>query len=778
MDVQEKQSLDREHAGDLRDPEKKDEKYDYLTGCLTLQSFRKTSESLLKRLNNQDKKDVVFFNIVNFKAYNEEFGFDNGNNRISELADLIRETFPDRAVARAYGDQFYALVYDSELKEGISHVSERFRREFPEFQTGLKIGVCAVEGDVQDFSVCCDRAKTAGDSIKKQYGVLYHVYDEEMDRMLSQKRYIIENIDRAISEDQIVVYYQPVIRTLTNEVCGMEALARWDDPEKGLIMPQILIDTLEDVQMINKLDTHIIELVCRDYERAKNRGEELVPISFNLSRLDFELCDIFQIVDDTVRRHNVPKSMIHVEITESVFTRDPNFIKKYIRKFHDAGYEVWMDDFGSGYSSLNTMKDYDFDVIKIDMLFLRTFNIKAKKIIMSIIDMAKRIGIRTLAEGVETAEQLDFLRNAGCEKVQGYLIGRPQPYRVTRMDLVNAGYLYEKEDMRLYYDNLGLVNLLSTRPLEYDLIRSNENELSEDSASGIPIILFELVGERFHILQTNRAFRKVLGSFGVFSPRAAEFDMNDRSSGVFEDFRKFLGNLRKDRHIDSFSFIVNGNYCYIRGRCTSEIEGRSAYVATIENLSGSRETGDNGKLAEVMPVLCNMFDMITTFSPEDDTEEIVYINSYFTANRGTNNTMSASVENFMTSFIHPDDAARFRQTLDMQTITDRVACCPNGELDVYFRVRDEDRSYKWKMFTFIMMQKRSTTRILLCIYDAGSVQKNPYEYIQVGSMKPSVMKNLHDLSTMRRRIEVESIREQSKDGNPSVIPSVHVQKEL
>ena len=732
--------------------------YDQLTGCLTLKSFWSLTKIVFDSLHSDRKKDFVFFNIENFKVYNEEFGFESGNDRICEFAAMIVDHFPGRLVARAFGDQFYAFVYDDELMDSLSALSMQFGREFTEFPSGLKVGVYAVGEELSDPSVACDHAKTAGDSIKKQYGTLYHVYDEEMDRLLSEKRYIIENIDRAIERDEIVVYYQPVIRTLTNEVCGMEALARWVDPEKGIIMPNILIDTLEDVQMIYKLDTHIIELVCRDYERAKQRGEELVPISFNLSRLDFELCNIFQIVDDTVRRHGVPKNMIHVEITESVFTRDPNFIRKYIRKFHDAGYEVWMDDFGSGYSSLNTMKDYDFDVIKIDMLFLRSFNIKAKNIILSIIGMAKRIGIRTLAEGVETPEQMDFLRNAGCEKVQGFLLGRPQPYNITRRDLENGGYIFEQERLRGYYDNLGLVNLLSNRPLEYDLIRSNENELGGETMSGIPIVLFEQVGERLHILQTNRAFRRVMSGIGAFSPRSIEFDMNDRSSDIYLKFRNFLTGLRKIRGVDSFNYIINGNYCLVRARCTSEIDGRSAYVATVENLSGKRENGDSGKFAEIMPVLCSMFDMITILDPEQNIEEIVYINSYFTANRDTSIALTSNLRNFKMVFVHPDDRERFDQTMEFSTLTDRVVCSPNGEMNCLFRIKNSDQDYEWKNFTMLAMQKENTTRILLCIHDADNVGGNPYEEEGIGALKPSVVKNLRDLSAARRQLELASLR--------------------
>ena len=267
-----------------------------------------------------------------------------------------------------------------------------------------------------------------------------------------------------------------------------------------------------------------------------------------------------------------------------------------------------------------------------------------------------------------------------------------------------------------------------------------------------------MVGERLHILQTNRAFRKTMSSIGPFSPRSIEFDMNDRSSDIYRKFRSFLEKMREIRGIESFNYIVNGNYCLVRARCTSIIDGRSAYVATIENLSGKREHGDTGKLSEVMPVLCSMFDMITILDPEQNLEEIVYINSYFTLNRDMSVTLTSNLRNFKLHFVHPEDRERFDQTMDFTTLADRVVCSPNGEMDCLFRIRMSEQNYEWKNFTLIAMQKENTTRVLLCIYSAGNVSENPYEEVGIGALKPTVVKNLRDLSKVRRQLELASIR--------------------
>jgi EAL domain-containing protein (putative c-di-GMP-specific phosphodiesterase class I) len=183
---------------------------------------------------------------------------------------------------------------------------------------------------------------------------------------------------------------------------------------------------LENYQLIHKLDSYIIKEVCKIYRFNIDNKIEMIPVSFNLSKLDFILTDIEKVIDDLVTEYKVPHDMLNIEITESMFVENASLIGCTIDRFHSKGYKVWMDDFGSGYSSLNILKDYNFDELKIDMAFLSNFSEKSKKILKSIVLMAKEIGIKTLAEGVETKEEFEFLRDIGCEKIQGYYFGKQE----------------------------------------------------------------------------------------------------------------------------------------------------------------------------------------------------------------------------------------------------------------------------------------------------------------------------------------------------------------
>ena len=239
------------------------------------------------------------------------------------------------------------------------------------------------------------------------------------------EKYIVDHFNDAINKGHIKAYFQPVYRALTEDICSVEALARWDDPELGLISPQLFIDVLEKHKLIYRLDLYMLKKICELYRKMAEKGMKIAPFSINLSRLDFNEPDLFELFTEVINAYDVPHGLIRVEITESVMLDESSNFRDIFNCFHDEGFSIWMDDFGSGYSSLNVLKDYNFDVLKLDMLFLRNFGYRSMKMISAIVNMAKAMEIHTLAEGIETREQLDFLRSIGCELIQGYYYAKP-----------------------------------------------------------------------------------------------------------------------------------------------------------------------------------------------------------------------------------------------------------------------------------------------------------------------------------------------------------------
>ena len=406
--------------------------YDDLTGIHNMFFFRSEAEKLISYVTT-DRDNIVFLylDIENFKYYNEKYGFQAGNVLLKDIAKLIEEAFPGSLVSRFSDDHFVVLTRYEGSSEIIKSLSKRIHGFQKDLHLDLKCGAYRPVGEDADLdpSVACDRARFACNSIKKHYQLNFQQYDKTLEERLRLKQYITNNLDTAIEKGYIEVFYQPIVSTADCAIIGLEALARWRDPTHGLLPPGMFIEILEEHRQIHKLDQCIIEQVCRDYRIAMDNGLPFAPVSLNFSRLDFELCDIVGFLQEMAAKYGVPQQYLDVEITESALTEQQGFLQKAMTRLRSEGYKVWLDDFGSGYSSLNVLKDYQFDVLKIDMKFLTGFtgNQKTRPILRNIVDLARQLSMVSLIEGVETQEQFNFLQSIGCERAQGYLFSKPVP---------------------------------------------------------------------------------------------------------------------------------------------------------------------------------------------------------------------------------------------------------------------------------------------------------------------------------------------------------------
>ena len=406
--------------------------HDDLTGISNMHYFRKRADSMLKDAYKQGKPlTFLYFDIENFKTYNERYGFIKGNELLVKMATYIKGEYSKGETARLSDDHFVVLIDDNEPEKRIETIQQRLSRLEGETCLRVKAGIYRTDGmkkdsdELEDINILCDRARFAAGSIKRKSDVSYCVYDEKLHERQRLKRYIISHLDSAIANGHIKILYQPQIDAKTNKVIGLEALSRWHDPEFGMLSPADFIETLEEFRFIHKLDKHVIELVCSDIRKHMENGERDLHVSINLSRLDFELCDIADIIIEVAG--DIPRDMLVIEVTESALNENQIKLKKAIEKLRRDGFEIWLDDFGSGYSSLNVLKDFDFDVLKIDMRFLEGFgnSENLKPILENVIRMADSLNMRSLAEGVETKEEYEFLKNLGCDMVQGYLFSKP-----------------------------------------------------------------------------------------------------------------------------------------------------------------------------------------------------------------------------------------------------------------------------------------------------------------------------------------------------------------
>ena len=404
---------------------------DKLTGLMTFSHFliecnKKVKEEKLKA----DEYAYLFLNISSFKVFNDQKGHTAGDVFLKRVGSIISEAFPNSYISRQSDDHFVAFVPNESLTEKLDMIRNQVRDLDEDIKPNIYIGYYLIEDNEFDSQAGVEKARYANAELKHRGKFDYLQYDKTMHDHFNLVQYIVSNVDEAIKEGWIVSYYQPVVFSKDNKLCGVEALARWIDPKYGFLNPAVFINALEDAHLAYKVDLAMLDLVCKNMRRVLDEGGVIVPTSINFSRGDFSMIDVPEEVVKITNKYKIPTEYLHIEITESALLDEQVDLVDAMARLRKNGFALWLDDFGSGYSSFNTIKDYAFDVVKLDMAFLKGFdkNEKAKPVIESVIKMADSINMRTLCEGVETKEQAEFLKKIGCERLQGYLFSKPISY--------------------------------------------------------------------------------------------------------------------------------------------------------------------------------------------------------------------------------------------------------------------------------------------------------------------------------------------------------------
>ncbi|WP_313995124.1 bifunctional diguanylate cyclase/phosphodiesterase [uncultured Selenomonas sp.] len=581
-----------------------------VTGLLNMMQFMRHASVHLQD-DLAEPLTFMYFDIENFKSFNQRYGFQQGNRLLRYVADLLRETFEGNLVARFNDDHFAVATQSENPGDCIQFIHERIRVYDLGLPMEVKAGIYHPPEGVTDVALIMDRAKIACNSIKNTYDLTWAEFDPAMEESLNFRSHIIRSFQEAMIEGYIEVFYQPEIRAMTREICGVEALARWRDPEHGMISPGVFVPVLEDAHLSPQLDLYIIELVCRTIAQMRRDMPtwELLRVSVNLSRADFRLMDMVQAVEDVRLRYDVPRQMLNIEVTEGVQSEDERFLQGEIARFRAAGYEVWMDDFGSGYSSLNNVKDYVFDVLKIDMNFLRSFetNPKSAIVIRSIVNMAKELGMHTLAEGVETEEQFEFLREIGCEKVQGYLFSPPIPMEEIIAYCHGPHAKVAVEPFRLggYYSEIGAINVLSNESLE----RRGSPEIGD----ALSIAIIEESNGEISYLYQSRMFKTFLHSIELdeSSAHTPHFERRLRQN------RRMLARMmeeadRTGREVYT-DFITRNSFNSLRLRLITRDADDTRAVFLMAAVNISRFSPEAGSMQEALNQIVSLYDRVDLF---------------------------------------------------------------------------------------------------------------------------------------------------------------------
>ncbi|MDD3186264.1 MAG: EAL domain-containing protein [Anaerostipes sp.] len=404
---------------------------DELTGLYNKQFFLKKVRAVLDE-NPNGAYDIICIDIDCFKLINDTFGMAVGDKLLVHIANFLRELDKGRYICSHFGaDVFYMLVsrkmaYSNGLFEEWNKIINRFSIQI---QIKAKFGIYQINNTELSVNGMCDRASLAIENVKRQYNELYSIYDDVIRQKMLNERMITDSMQEALDTNQFHVYYQPKYELVSETVAGAEALVRWIHPSLGFMNPGEFIPLFEKNGFIIKLDQYVWEKTCQDIRERIDSGLKPVAISVNVSRTDIFGMNIVDVLTSLVQKYEIPISYLHLEITETVYTDDPEKIIEVVKELRSLGFIIEMDDFGSGYSSLNMLAEIPIDILKLDMRFIKSEseNASGKGILSFIISLAKWLDLAVIAEGVETKEQIASLKTMDCNYVQGYYYAKPMP---------------------------------------------------------------------------------------------------------------------------------------------------------------------------------------------------------------------------------------------------------------------------------------------------------------------------------------------------------------
>ena len=568
--------------------------HDRLTDLPNMRHFFTLSSDLRNQLLAEGKLPVMlYFDIVGLRHYNRQYGFEKGDRLIVRFAGILACQFGKHRVCRFNGDHFAAVTDEAQVNKELDAILRECETVMDGKRLPIRVGVYPNRLESVDVNIACDRAKFACDQKKGELGSHVIWFTEAMLKQGELRRYIINNLDQALAEGWIKVYYQPIIRAADSKVCDEEALARWIDPALGFLSPADFIPALEESKLIYKLDLYVLDRVLDKIKQQAAAGLYLVPQSVNLSRMDFESCDVVEEIRRRVDEAGVARSLITVEITESVIGGDFDFMKEQVARFRELGFPVWMDDFGSGYSSLDVLQQIRFDLIKFDMRFMEAFDAgdESKIILTELMNMAISLGTETVCEGVETADQVEFLREIGCTRIQGYYYGKPIPFEGILSLMKNGTTLeYENPEEAEYYALIGRINL-------YDIsaLSNEKGDALTHYFNTLPMCIIEVDGMKLRFNRCNRSYREFLDHTIGLSYTTEEIDCSDLSDKFGPVFLKAVLQCSQNGSRTLVDEMVGDGtvaHTLLRRVAVNPVTGTAAIAVAV--LAVIREVKDGG----------------------------------------------------------------------------------------------------------------------------------------------------------------------------------------
>ncbi len=562
--------------------------YDELTGLYNKNMFLRIVKGML---SSHEKEQFVFIrmDINQFQLLNQLYGFEEGDKLLKYIAGILMEKVrqvPYFTCGRYRADVFCVCMrYKSEedVLEFIDGMSAQVN-EYPLSHVIVPVfGIYVIEDNGGSVDAISDKANFAAKRCKGNYIQNYAFYDASMSAQLLREQKIINSMQTALDEEQFVLYIQPKYDLHTNMVDGGEVLVRWMVPGQGMVPPGDFIPVFERNGFIMKLDYYVWEHACQTIRRWLDEGKNPYPISVNISRVSLYNPKLAQLIHDLVEKYQISPSLLQLELTESAYTTNPSAIKDAMKQLQEYGFCILMDDFGSGYSSLNTLKDISVDILKIDMKFLSDSDLpgRSENILASVVRMAKWLDMPVIAEGVEKESQVAFLRSIGCEFVQGYYFAKPMPIEEYEYLAFNDFSFHKEETDGTYNDANRLWDVSS----QMEILFSN-------MLQAVAIYEYVLGKEVIEAIRVNNAFYDLFGYHGMDRVNGGlldavarnhretilnAFEAASRTKGMAQCEFHYIQDSRKEIWVDMKLKYVNS------------VGGRSVIFAVMSDITDQKE---------------------------------------------------------------------------------------------------------------------------------------------------------------------------------------------
>lgn len=753
---------------------------DLRTGLLSLDGMRERAPYFVRSADARGERlSCIYFGFVDLGIYNDQYGYDAGDVLLHETAAAVGDAFFGSLVGRISRTHFGVVCPTRFAVEQTLEVCENIGRHNggDEARVTLKAGLYDLtpSSEPEDLSICLNKAQLAFERDLAFYDQPYAVYDEDLRVSQQTRQFIINNLERAIAAQDIVPAYQPVIRSITGEVACLEVLARWNDRELGSIPPSQFIPVCERAHLIHLLDTHIIRMAGRDWRKMVDEGKTPVALSINISRLDAELCDIVDVIDRSAIENDIPRSMVHIEITESAFSNMPEVLNRAMHELRNRGYSLWMDDYGSGYSSLETLSKNSFDAIKLDKSFALDVEDESRSdvVVSSTIDMAKQLGLQAICEGVETPERATFLRDIGCDFQQGFLYSRPLGLDDLRTKVESGELVIEDPSLKGYYDAASRVNPLSTNPFALSEPSTSAHRNEQDSLAIIELVdvgphrqpadnadnpmdagthrppagnpadagphrppadaasLRDIDVDKvpdhvkaqtspFRFLLVNSAFSREIEPLGYDSPEQAAFAFITRQPTFTHRLGAMFKNNGNDGRTEIFEITFHSWSYRCRFRPLARHGNRIAILLSLhrEELSESL-SGEAGKdmLEQIAVPLENSCNEMFLIDPLHRTATLVIDNAN-SVERPFSGTVSLDeAMESLSRMVYAPSRKRFASFADLDSLVERLLASERRYLAEPFKMIARDGTYTWQSVLLIPARISDNDIVVLGLRD-------------------------------------------------------------